>query len=128
MEALATVDTYIGTKGFNDSDTGVYCKAFSDFNLDENQKTVTAEGEIDEDGWEVNQLEPLGFSQVYIAATGSKKTASLASCAVASSRTDTAPGHAYKVGETMKIFSGYKVRDSLSAKTSLYAYDSADAL
>ena len=54
MKAVATVDTFIGVKGFKETDAGVYCKAFSEFNLGENQKTVTAAGETDEDGWEVN--------------------------------------------------------------------------
>ena len=128
MEDIAIVETYIGFRGFKDTDAGVYCKAFSEFNIDENQKTVTAAGEIDEDGWEVNQLEPLGFVQIFKAATATEKLESFVSCAVASSRTDTAPGHAYKVGDTIKVNSGYKIRSALKQPNSEFALDSPTAI
>ena len=45
-------------------------------------------------------------------------------CAMTSSRSDTAPGHDYKLGSTIKVRSGYKIRDSADATTTLMAWDS----
>ena len=45
-------------------------------------------------------------------------------CAMTSSRSDTAPGHDYKLGSKIKVRSGFKIRDSEDATTTLMAWDS----
>jgi len=74
----------------------------------------------DEDGWTHNLLElPEGFAQRYSA----DPETTTVNCDIASSRSDTAPGHGYKIGDTIKIRSGYKIRASKEAKESLFAKD-----
>ena len=66
--------------------------------------------------WEVNTLEPKGFNQTYKAADGDAVETTSVSCATTSLRTSsTFDSSAYKVGDTVRIASGYKIRDSKTA-------------
>ena len=58
MSAFATINTYIGTDTFDEAQPGICGKTFADFNESTNQAVV---GEVDEDGWDVNQFEENGF-------------------------------------------------------------------
>lgn len=44
-------------------------------------------------------------------------------CALQSQRVGTRDGFAYKTGETIGVRAGYKIRKTMDALTSLYAYD-----
>ena len=58
MNAIATINTYIGTDTFDHAQPGIGCETFEDFNESTNQAVV---GEVDEDGWVVNQFEVNGY-------------------------------------------------------------------
>ena len=113
------VATFIGTKGFSESattDNEVACKAPKDFNPSDNQGLI----DNDADGWTYNPFEtPEGFAQRY----HQDPPTSIVNCAITSSRTTPAAGHDYKIGDTVKIRSGFKIRASGTAIESLYAKD-----
>ena len=73
----------------------------------------------DEDGWTHNLTDDHSFDQFW----SEEDMTSSARCSIVSSRTDTGAGFDYKIGDTLKMRSGYKVRESVSAKESLFAED-----
>ena len=110
MQEFATVHSYLGTALFDNATLAG--KKFADFN--------TAELKDDQSwSWEVNTLESLGFTQSYDA----DQNVSEVNCAVTSARTTTATNHDYKVGTTMKVRGGYKIRSAKDSTTSLFAKD-----
>ena len=120
MQSVATIATFIGTKNFKEGTNGdATCTVLGSLNPTENQGAIDA----DEDGWTHNVIDTLGYSQTKIG-SGDNITTTV-NCATWSSRTDTAEGFAYKIGETVKIGSGFKVRASATSESSLFASDSA---
>ena len=76
----------------------------------------------------MNALEPLGFVQTYFpggwGAAEDWPEESSVRCSLTSKREEGQPhGYAFKTGQTIGIRAGYKVRESLTDLTSIYAYD-----
>ncbi len=92
------------------------CTKLAQFNKSDNMATQLPA----EDPWKLDLMEPFGFIQDH-------KTSpefSLVSCSVMSSRTDSPTGHDYKIGQTIKIKQGYKIRANADSLSSLFASDS----
>lgn len=117
IKAAASVDTFIGTKNFVESgaNADVECSAFDSFNVSENLMSI----DVTKTGWKKNLTETLGFQQDYVAGEFSS-----VQCSVMSARKDALPRHDFKIGQTMKIKQGYKIRASAIADSSTYAGDS----
>lgn len=76
----------------------------------------------------MNSLEPLGFVQTYYpegwGAAEDFTASSSVRCALTSKREEGQNlGYAFKTGQTIGVRAGYKVRESLTDLSSIYAYD-----
>ncbi len=110
--------SFIGKKNFVESKNGdAVCTKLAQLNPNDNMKNQSPS----QDPWKLDLMEPFGFIQDH-------KTSpefSLVSCSVMSSRTDTPAGHDYKIGQTIKIKQGYKIRANADSLSSLFASDSS---
>ena len=122
--ASASVESYHGASAFTDA--ALTTKAFADFNTGEAASTtVSAEVAVDLDAWMVNKEDESALAQTYTAPAGDDVTGkSTVRCGVTSSRSKAEKGYDYKMGSTISIKAGYKIRASKTATTSIAAADS----
>ena len=124
MQDLVTVQTYIREGSFEENETNedIFCKSFDQL---AQPSLITSYDQQTTDGlWRVNELEPLGFAQTYQPAEGDNPASSSIRCALTSKRGVGQPkDYVFKTGQTIGVRAGYKVRESETALTSIYAYD-----
>lgn len=111
MSANVSILTYHGETLFTDE--ALKCANFSSMNASENDNnTHEAAGTEDVDGWLLDFTQKKdGYKQISTAAPEAKQTVK---CTTVSSRTNADKNHSYKLGDSVKMRSGYKIRASAS--------------
>lgn len=94
-----------------------YCKSFAEFNAAEKDATS---------GWTLNKESADSVNQTHVAASTDIAGSNEVSCNVSSARS-AATNSVYKLGDKLNVRTGYKVRATKDAKTSLYSVNTAAA-
>ena len=126
MEDLVSVNTYVRTGNFAESSQNedILCKNFDNLALPSLIKSYNSDGVSQAGLWTVNGDEPYGFKQTHKLPDLENEESTIIRCSLSSKRGEgQADDFMYKTGQTIGVRAGYKIRQTQTDLTSIYAYD-----